>query len=349
MTIASLALALVASAVAPPAQDSDVGTALEASYRKAAERAQASVVAIKVEREAEAAPPPRGSGGGRVGFPFGPGVFSKRPAGAWCSGLVAEADGTILTTFFNVSGKVKSITVRLADGRELPGKLLGYDAVVDLAAIKVEASGLPVLKPARVEDLRTGQTVVALGRAPDGAGLTVNPGIVSAPSRMAGRGIQTDAKINYGNVGGPLVDAEGRLLAVTCKTDNREENLARGQNSGVALAVTLDQVGAVLPQLKAGKAVAEARRPFLGVQANNESTVPGVELASVSPGAAAEKAGLKAGDIIMEFDGKKILNFDELRAAIGRKSPGDKVRIKYSRGEAEVEVECELGSDRARE
>jgi S1-C subfamily serine protease len=253
-----------------------------------------------------------------------------------------ESSGTILTTWFNVSGKVRSIKVMLPDGRELDAQILGYNGTYDLAALKVEAEGLPTLKKTRLEDLKTGQQLVALGRAPDGKGLTVNPGIVSAASRLAGKGIQIDSKLNYGNVGGPVVDLEGRLVAVSCKVDVKFASVY-GQNSGVGFAITHDRFSNILADLKAGKNEAEARRPFLGIQYDQKSTKAGVELESVQAGGAAEKAGIKAHDVIVEFDGRKIGVFDDLRESILRKSPGDKVKVKVLRGEDEMEFECTLG------
>jgi S1-C subfamily serine protease len=295
-----------------------------------------------VDREPEAAAPklptPRGMRG-----PFGPpeDVFAKRPA-AWCSGVIVESSGTILTTYFNVSGKVKSVKVLLPDGRELDAQVLGYNGTYDLAALKVEAEGLPTLKKARLEDLKVGQPLVALGRAPNGKSLTVNPGIVSAASRLAGKGIQIDAKLNYGNVGGPVVDLEGRLVAASCKVDVKYATIY-GQNSGVGFAITHDKFTNLLADLKAGKNEAESRRPFLGIQYDQKSTKEGVELESVQAGGAAEKAGIKAHDVIIEFDGRKIVQFDDLRESILRKVSGDKVKVKVLRGQDEMEFDCTLG------
>jgi len=193
-----------------------------------------------------------------------------------------------------------------------------------------------------LDDLKAGHPRVALGRAPNGKSLTVNPGIVSAASRMSGKGIQLDAKLNYGNVGGPVVDHEGRLVAVSCKIDVKYASVY-GQNSGVGFAITHDRFTALLADLKAGKSEAEPRRPFLGIQADTKSTKEGVELESVQAGGAAEKAGIKARDVIVEFDGKKIGAFDELRESIMRKSAGDKVKVKVVRGEETIEFDCTLG------
>jgi len=159
---------------------------------------------------------------------------------------------------------------------------------------------------------------------------------------MSGKGIQIDAKLNYGNVGGPVVDHEGRLVAVSCKVDVKYASVY-GQNSGVGFAITHDRFTSLLADLKAGKNEAESRRPFLGIQFDQKSTKEGVELESVQPGGAAEKAGIKAKDVIVEFDGKKIAVFDDLRETILRKSPGDKVKVKVLRGEEAIEFDCTLG------
>jgi len=335
-------LALGGFATAQEIKSEDAIATLENSYEKVAQKADPAVVAIRVDREPEAVPKNVPGPGlrGRFGMPPED-VFAKRPSG-WCTGLVVEASGTILTTYFNVSGTIRSIKVRLADGRMLDAKLLGYNGTYDLAALKVEAEGLPVLKRARLEDLKVGQPLVALGRAPDSKSMTVNPGIVSASSRLGGKGIQIDAKLNYGNVGGPVVDLEGRLVAVSCKVDVKFASVY-GQNSGVGFAITHDRFTNVLEDLKAGKNEAEARRPFLGIQYDPKSTREGVELESVQAGTAAEKAGLKARDIIVEFDGRKVTLFDDLREAILRKMPGDRVKIKVLRSEDEMEFDVVLG------
>lgn len=335
-------LSLGAAAAGQEIKNEDAVTTLETAFEKAAEKAGSSVVAIRVDREPEtpAKTSPAPGLRGRFGMPPED-VFAKRPTG-WCTGLVIEPSGTILTTYFNVSGKIHSIKVRLADGRTLDATLLGYNGTYDLAALKVDAENLPVLKRARPEDLKVGQPLVALGRAPDSKSLTVNPGIVSASSRLGGKGIQIDAKLNYGNVGGPVVDLDGRLVAVSCKIDVKFASVY-GQNSGVGFAITHDRFTNVLADLKAGKNEAEARRPFLGIQWAQKSTREGVELESVQAGTAAEKAGIKAGDVIVEFDGRKVTLFDDLREAILRKTPGDKVKVKVLRGEDEMELEVTLG------
>jgi len=341
-----LALALGGVAAAQEIRTPDLVTEMEGAYQKAAQKAAGSVVAIKVDREPEAdksksVPIP---GMRRFGGMQPPeDVFAKRPA-AWCSGVVLESNGTILTTYFNVSGKVKSVKVLLPDGRELEAKILGYHGGYDLAALKVEAEGLPTLARSRVEDLKAGHPVIALGRAPDGKGLTVNPGIVSAASRMSGRGLQLDAKLNYGNVGGPVVDLEGRLVAVSCKVDVKYASVY-GQNSGVGFAITHEKFSNILADLKSGKNEMEIKRPLLGIVWNQTSTKEGVEIESITPGHAAEKAGMKPKDVIVEFDGRKLSTFDDLKESIMKRTPGDSVKVKVLRGEEQIEFDCTLGWD----
>ena len=340
-----MALALGGAAAAQEIRTPDLVTEMESAYQKAAQKAAGSVVAIKVDRDPEAdksksIPIP---GMRRFGMQPPEDVFAKRPV-AVCSGVVVEANGTILTTYFNVSGKVKSVKVLLPDGRELDAKILGYHGAYDLAALKVEAEGLPTLARARVEDLKAGHPVIALGRAPDGKSLTVNPGIVSAASRMSGRGLQLDAKLNYGNVGGPVVDLEGRLVAVSCKVDVKYASVY-GQNSGVGFAITHEKFSNILADLKAGKNEMEIKRPLLGIVWNQTSTKEGVEIESITPGHAAEKAGIKPKDVIVEFDGRKLITFDDLKECIMKKTPGDKVLVKVLRGAEEIEFECTLGWD----
>ncbi|HXX92319.1 MAG TPA: trypsin-like peptidase domain-containing protein [Planctomycetota bacterium] len=345
-----IALLLALSAATQEIHSDDVVTVLEKRCAKVSQKAAPSVVAIRVEREPEAEKKPAERKPPRRNPLLNPpqepeDLFAKRPADFWCSGTVIESDGLIATTAFNVSGKVKAITVRLPDGREFEGKVLGSNATDDVALVRIDAKDLPVLVPARVEDLHAGNPVIAVGRAPDGKGLTLNPGIVSAVSRLGGRGVQTDAKLNFGNVGGPLVDGEGRLIAITCKVDTKPGiSSTRGQNSGVGYAVTHDELKKILPDLKSGKVVAEPRRPFLGIEADQKSTLAqGVALAGVRPGGAAERAGIKGGDVIIELDGSKITYFDELRAAILRRAPGDHIRVKVKREDKELEFDCELG------
>lgn len=330
-------LAAILAALAQTSDD-DVATTFESIGSRTIATVGPSVVSVKVDREKTETP--RSSGG--FSSMMDGGVFKNRPQNAPASGTIIDPDGWIVTSHFNVSGKVNRIAVTLADGRTLEATLKGYNATFDIALLKIDAQNLPVLRKSPLESLRTGKFVAAFGRAPDGRSLTFNPGIVSAPGRLAGRGIQVDSKLNYGNAGGAIVDREGRLIGITCKVDTKFSG-SYGQNSGVGFAVTWDKLEQILPDLKAGKTVGEPRRAFLGIQANVESEVEGVEIQVVQPASAAEKAGVKPGDVIVELDGKAVKNFEELRAIITSKAPGDKIKIKLKRQGEVLSVEAELG------
>ncbi len=316
--------------------DGGLAASMEEAYQRAADKAAPSVVAVWVTREAEKEP----STGNSM---LTGGVFVRRPKDAPASGTIVDEDGHIITSYFNVNGKVKTIRVTLADGSDKEAQLLGYDSGADVALLKIEAAGLPTLKPSPMAQLKVGTPIVAVGRAPDGKGLTINPGIVSAPARINGRGVQTDARMNYGNVGGPLVDAQGRLVGVTCKVDVKWA-ASFGQNSGVSFAVTWDQLERLLPDLKKGLKRQGTGQPFLGVVWNqNTDEKEGVPIESVVAGGSAEAGGIKPGDVILEFGGEKTQSFDDLRAGINRRAIGDKVKVKLRRGEEILELTIPLG------
>lgn len=332
--LSTLALLLLAT---QEVKNDDLPTSLESICCTICDKVGPSVVAIQCEREKET---PKSSSG--MGALMDGGVFKNRPHDCTVSGVIVDKEGWIVTSHFNISGKVSKVVVILADGSEHDATVKGFNATYDIALLKIDAKNLPVLPKAELKPIKTGQFIAAVGRCPGGKNVSINQGIVSAPWRLSGRGIQVDARLNYGNAGGAVVDRNGKLIGITCKIDTKYAG-AYGQNSGVGFAVTWDKLDEILPDLKAGKSVGEARRPFLGIQANVESEKEGVEIQAVTPASAAEKAGIKAGDVIVEFDGKKLKNFDDLRAAILGKQPGDKIKVTWLRGEEKMTAEVELG------
>jgi S1-C subfamily serine protease len=338
MSILVLALVVASAPSAAWAQgDEPMIGSMERLIQSAAEAAAPWTVAVWASRDGEEKPP-------ALGNPMTTGgVFVKRPKSSATSGTIIDADGLILTSHFNVNGKLKSIKVRLADGRELEATVVGFHQGADIALLKVDAKELPVPRKSPMNQLKVGIPVVAVGRCPDGKGLTVNPGIVSAPARLLGRGVQMDSKMNYGNVGGPLVDGEGRLIGVTCKVDVKTAG-SFGQNSGVSFAITWDQLDRILPDLRKGAKVTGTGMPFMGIQWDQEAQVDdGVPIGEVIVGGSAEAGGIKRGDVILEFDGQKTKTFDDLRGAINRKAVGDKVKVRLRRGPEEMTIELTLG------
>lgn len=301
------------------AQDPDSGSVARV-LQALRDQVSKSVVAVEVERDSD---PEGRTGSGQHGTHAD---YYNRPKGP-TTGTVIDEGGWILTTWFNVSGKVKKITVTAWDGKEYEAELYGFDQARDIALLKIDRKDLPVLPVAK--DVKQGDFVVIVGRSPDKAIPTVNHGIVSATMRQKGTALQTDAELNYGNVGGPLVNLKGELVGVTSHIRPREP---WGQSGGVGFATKIAEIQKVLADLKEKKQIVEAKQPFLGVgPGEGNAEIEGVEVGQLVPGSPAEKAGLQVGDIIVEFDGAKITQFDELRQKIGEKKAGDEVVVKVKR------------------
>jgi serine protease Do len=342
LTPALLALALLLGGAAAASAQSDEATlrAFEGSYSRAIEKAATATVSIKVDRKADTA-----QRAPRVPGNFMGSAFAVRPE-APVTGFVVEPDGWIVTSYFNVQGDLRDVEVTLPDGAIHPAKVLGWNMGADIALLKIEATGLATLPVADAADLRTGDVVVAVGRAPDGRGVTANQGILSAPGRHSGRSIQVDARLNYGNTGGPLVNLDGRLIGL-CNKVNMVSAGDRGQNSGVGFVMLASKITEMLPSLKKGDRIqGGGGRPFLGVMGDVEYTGgDGARLRTILPGGSAEKAGLQAGDVIQQLNGDKIKDFDDLRGAILKHKIGETVKLKVKRGDDVMDFEMPLGEN----
>ena len=339
---AFLALALLFQGAAVASAQSDEATlrAFEGAYSRAIEKAATVTVSIKVDRKTDTA-----QRAPRVPGAFGSSTFAARPE-APVTGFVYESDGWIVTSYFNVQGDLRGVEVTLPDGAIHPAKVMGWNVGADVALLKIEATGLATLPVADPGDLRTGEVVVAVGRGPDGRGITANQGILSAPGRHSGRSIQVDARLNYGNTGGPLVNLDGRLIGMSCKV-NMVSAGDRGQNSGVGFVMLASKITEILPSLKKGDRIqGGGGRPFLGVMGDVDYTGgDGARLRTILPGGSAEKAGLQAGDVIQQLNGDKIANFDDLRGAILKHKIGETVKLKVKRGDEVLDFEMPLGEN----
>ncbi len=258
------------------------------------------------------------------------------------SGFIIDADGYILTNN-HVVDKAQGIKVALSDGRVLDAKLIGKSPEIDIALIKVDATGLPAVTLGDSDALEVGDWAVAIGN-PFGLSHTVTAGIVSAKGRVIGIGpyddlIQTDAAINPGNSGGPLFNIKGEVVGINTVI------IASGQNLGFAIPINM--VRGVLPSIK------EKGRPdmgWLGVSA--QSITPelaaafglpdpiGALVNGVVKGSPAEKADLRRGDVIVELDGKKILDPAELPRMVAFGHIGKAVTLKVLRQGKPVELKA---------
>ncbi len=271
------------------------------------------------------------------------GSSSPSPSGesAEGSGFVYDAKGDIVTNAHVVDG-ASSLKVRFSDGSTYKAKLVGEDTSTDVAVVHVNApaSKLAPLQFADSSNVAVGDGVVAIGD-PYGLDGTVTSGIVSALDReiQAPDGtpivgaIQTDAAINHGNSGGPLLDLQGEVIGITSQIQSTS-----GVNDGIGFAVPSNTVRTIADELiSTGK----AKHALLGIDPADASN--GVKVASVESGSAADSAGLKAGDVITEVDGKAV-TATQLRALIAGDQPGDKLTLTIKRGGSTKTLTATLGS-----
>jgi len=265
------------------------------------------------------------------------------------SGFIIDADGSILTNNHVVENAQK-IVVKLADDQEYEAKVVGRDSKTDIAVIKINAkTSLAAASLGDSDHLEVGEWVVAIGN-PFGLDSTVTSGIVSAKGRHIGQGpydnfIQTDASINPGNSGGPLINLRGEVIGINTAIFSRS-----GTNIGIGFAIPINLVKELLPQLR-GKG--KVTRGYLGVLI--QKVTPdiaeslgmekgyGALVANVSKDGPAEKAGVKVGDVIVEFDGKEIKDSGDLPIIVARTPVDKKVRMKVLRDKKEVLLNVAVG------
>jgi serine protease Do len=316
-----------------------------ANFSALAEKVRTGVVNIQVNKKIKNV----GLGSqNSPGFPFGDrspfgeffGPFSqeKRSRGfeqrGVGSGFVLNREGYILTNN-HVVEEADQIKVKLSNGQEYPGKVVGRDPKTDLALIKIDgAADLQPLQMGNSEALKVGSWVVAVG-SPFGLEQTVTAGIVSAKGRVIGSGpydnfIQTDASINPGNSGGPLVNMQGEVVGINTAI------MAEGQ--GIGFAIPINMAKEISGQLRTQGHVT---RGWLGVSIQELSPElaksfglkenKGALVAQVTPGSPAEKAGLQQGDVIVEFDGQAVTESKDLPRIVASTPVGKKVTVKLWR------------------
>jgi putative serine protease PepD len=278
--------------------------------------------------------------------PFVPG--GSQQAQAEGTGYVYDKSGHIVTAEHVVDGASK-ITVRFSDGSTAKATLVGADASTDTAVIKVSVAAgkltpLPIADSSSVEP---GEGVVAIG-SPFGYSESITAGIVSAVDRTikAPNGysisntIQTDAPINHGNSGGPLIDETGKVIGTNVQIAVDDQSGGSG-NAGVGFAVPSNTVKSVVEDLIAGKAVQHA---YLGVAVGDSASGSGARIGTVRAGSPAATAGLEVGDVVTAADGKAIADANDLTAAVGEHRPGDTLRLTVERGGSTVTVTVKLGT-----
>jgi putative serine protease PepD len=260
------------------------------------------------------------------------------------SGFVYDSNGHIVTNAHVVEGS-SAVSIKFWNGKTYSAHVVGTDASTDLAILKVDApvSQLFPLTLGDSSSLVVGDQVVAIG-SPFGLEGTVTSGIVSAlhremtsPNNFAiDNSIQTDAAINHGNSGGPLLDAEGKVVGVTAQIESNS-----GGNEGVGFAIPSNTVRSIASQLiSSGK----AEHAFLGVVLRDSSSGTGATIGQVRTGTPAARAALRAGDIVTAAAGTRINSTSELRAVINAHRPGDTISVTYTRGGHSHTVKVKLAA-----
>jgi serine protease Do len=319
------------------------------SFANLADAVRHSVVNISTTQVVKGAQlPPFLGPGSPFGEFFGGNVPQKeRKVQALGSGFIIDKSGLILTNN-HVVEKATEIKVRLDTEKEYDAKLVGRDPKTDLALIQATPdAGFP--DPVRLGDsdaMRVGDWVIAVGN-PFGLGHTVTDGIISATGRIIGAGpyddfLQTDAAINPGNSGGPLFNMEGEVIGINTAI------VAQGQ--GIGFAIPINMAKELLPQLKAGKII----RGWLGVMIQditpelaksfNLKNTNGVLISDVVKNGPAAKAGLKAGDVVVRFEGKAVKDSHALSRMVANTPPDTRVSIDVIRNGKESKENVTLGT-----
>jgi serine protease Do len=261
------------------------------------------------------------------------------------TGLVVAEDGYVISSAINFVQQPSSILVTLPSGKRATAKIVARDHARMLVLLKVatdEKFAVPTAAPRN--EIAVGQSAIAIGRTFEKSGPNLSVGVVSALNRIWGRAIQTDAKVSPTNYGGPLIDLRGRVLGVLVplSPQGQESELAGSEwyDSGIGFAVPLVDINARLETLKGGK---DLRPGLLGISLKKGDiySLPAEVAASRADGPAG-KAGIKAGDEVVEVDGAPVKRQAQLKHLIGAHYAGDNVKVALRRGSERVEVSVEL-------
>ena len=256
------------------------------------------------------------------------------------TGFIIDSNGYIVTNNHVIADAVyrSTITVTLADGQEFVAKVVGNTSEYDIAVLKIQATGLPVVELGNSDGVVVGDTVIAIG-SPLGLQSTVTSGIISALDRPVTTGnndelsfidaLQTDAAINPGNSGGPLIDAKGRVIGVNSAIATNTNNQSEAGSIGLGFAIPINLVTRIAQEIID---TGEATVPIMGIELAIQTKVEGAVIQGITKGGPAAKSGLKVGDVIVKANGRTIHSDSELVIVIRSQNPGDVVEVETDAG-----------------
>lgn len=358
--VSAICLLLLLAPLSVAAPDSESISALRQmgkAFSSIAENASPAVVSIQVQKVAT-----REYRQSPYGNPFEDDIFEffrrrspqprspqRRVERAQGTGFIISSDGYIFTNNHMVGGAEK-IEIELSDGRTFKAETIGADETTDIAVVKIDAKDLPHLELADSDELEVGEWVLAIGN-PLGLSHTVTAGIVSAKGRgqlgLAGieNFIQTDAAINFGNSGGPLLDLDGKVVGMNTAIVGASGNI------GIGFAIPINMIKHAYDQLRAG---GEIERGFLGIEFEEvtpnlalslslETDTKGVMIKKVVPDSAAAKAGLKTYDVITKLDGEPVEKGNDFLNRVALLNPGTRIDVVVLRDGKPKKFNIKLG------
>ncbi|HDR06397.1 MAG TPA: DegQ family serine endoprotease [Candidatus Coatesbacteria bacterium] len=339
-------LLLSASVHAEELAGIDILRSIQEAFTSVAAEVSPAVVYIEVKSETDK----------RMSFFFGPWGFEPPPEqeGAG-SGFIIDPEGYIVTNA-HVVAKAKEIKVTLADERSFGAELIGMDPDSDLALIRIQdARDLPVARLGDSDRVRVGEWALAIG-SPFGLQQTVTAGIISATGRtnmgLANYEdfIQTDASINPGNSGGPLVNLDGEVIGVNSAIRSGSDWMSKPYNVGIGFAIPINMARRVIADLREKGGVV---RGWLGVsiqnvtdemaRAMNLKENKGALVAEVLPGSPAEKSGFEVGDVVLEMNGTRVKDANELKNRVALLVPGERVEFLVNREGRQSRIDVTIG------
>ncbi len=323
-SLLSLIIIVCVQCAAPAHADTEYRQAMAKAVRAAAKSVLPAVVAVEI-----------------VGTAQGPAGEVEQDAPT--SGVMIDTDGYLLASSIVVRRPAASILIVLPDGSRHAAKVVSRDYHRDLVLLKIETSKeLSAIEFPSKLDVQIGKTTVAVGRFGNTASPIISRGVLSGVERLDGVALQTDARVSAAFYGGPLIDLYGNVMGILIPAvaGGAGSDPTGWYDSGIAFAIPSDVILTKLERLKSGTNI---KRGLIGIASKTKDPYDdGTEIAAVRKRSPAEASGIKAGDEVIEIDGKTVRRHQEIKQALGRYDAGETIRIKLRRDGKEIDITTEL-------